>query len=57
MEVAGDVQRLRVGDRVALEPGVPCWANPVSRCAALCWLSLLDHHCGVLNLASEQCSL
>ena len=32
VDVGDDVRGLRVGDRVALEPGVPCWANPASRC-------------------------
>lgn len=31
VEVGDNVQRLKVGDRVTLEPGVPCWANPASR--------------------------
>ena len=31
MDIGDDVRGLRVGDRVALEPGVPCWANPASR--------------------------
>ncbi|BDA45777.1 Sorbitol dehydrogenase [Coccomyxa sp. Obi] len=31
VEVGEDVTRLKVGDRVALEPGVPCWSNPASR--------------------------
>ena len=33
MEVGEEVTRLKVGDRVALEPGVPCWSNPACRCA------------------------
>jgi len=31
VDIGDDVRGLRVGDRVALEPGVPCWANPASR--------------------------
>jgi len=30
-EVGPGVQRLQVGDRVALEPGVPCWSNKACR--------------------------
>ena len=31
MELGEGVQRLQVGDRVALEPGIPCWSNPAPR--------------------------
>lgn len=30
-QVGQGVQRLKVGDRVALEPGVPCWSNKACR--------------------------
>ena len=30
--VGPEVEGLQVGDRVALEPGVPCWHNSYSRC-------------------------
>lgn len=35
MEVGPGVKDLKVGDRVALEPGTPCWANRVSRYGGL----------------------
>ena len=31
--VGSNVTSLQVGDRVALEPGVPCWGNLLPRCA------------------------
>lgn len=33
IEVGPGVKRLKVGDRVAIEPGVPCWSNKASRYA------------------------
>lgn len=33
VEVGEGVQKLKVGDRVALEPGIPCWSNPAPRWA------------------------
>lgn len=31
VEVGGGVTSLRIGDRVALEPGVPCWSSRLAR--------------------------
>ena len=32
VEIGPGVRDLVVGDRVAIEPGVPCWTNRASRC-------------------------
>ena len=50
VDVGDDVRGLRVGDRVALEPGVPCWANPASRC------TLAGHGPAVHLLHAGHCS-
>lgn len=31
VEIGPGVRDLKVGDRVAIEPGVPCWTNRASR--------------------------
>ena len=36
VELGEGVTDLAVGDRVAMEPGIPCWTNKSSRCAASC---------------------
>ena len=35
-EIGPGVRDLVVGDRVAVEPGVPCWTNRASRCVMYC---------------------
>lgn len=58
IEVGPGVKRLKVGDRVAIEPGVPCWSNKASRyalsrsdpCTAL--IAALACLCALLGLGS-----
>ena len=33
VEVGADVTHLKPGDAVAIEPGIPCWQDPLARCA------------------------
>ena len=36
--VGSKVTSLALGDRVAMEPGVPCWGNMLPRHAQIAWL-------------------
>lgn len=59
VEVGAGVKRLKVGDRVALEPGVPCWSNKACRwvpsSASTCFCSGLAGFCQCV--AGNGCSL
>ena len=55
-EVGPGVQRLKVGDRVALEPGVPCWSNKACRegrynlCPDIKFFATPPHHGSLMQV-------
>ena len=55
-EVGPGVQRLAVGDRVALEPGVPCWSNKACRegrynlCPDIKFFATPPHHGSLMQV-------
>lgn len=55
-EVGPGVQRLQVGDRVALEPGVPCWSNKACRegrynlCPDIKFFATPPHHGSLMQV-------
>ncbi len=60
-ELGPGVQRLRVGDRVALEPGVPCWSNKACRegrynlCPDIKFFATPPHHGSLMQVRLLHC--
>ena len=56
VEVGFGVKRLKVGDRVALEPGVPCWSNKACRegrynlCPDIKFFATPPHHGSLMQV-------
>lgn len=55
MEVGAGVHSVKEGDRVAMEPGLPCWSNRMSRSAFLHSSFFLAEHVTTTVTALSAC--